>query len=697
MDRTSHNAAFRSTDTLRLAAVAAAGLLAAFLGVGIRAEEGKLVRMEYNNPGLTDFLAVGLWSWPVPCDVDDDGDTDLIVSCEDTPYNGTYLFENPGPADEPFPVFKKAKRLSAGVINVQASWVDGRLRVMTPSKEYPDFIHTGVEHPVDLGLNPNPHNNNVRGNMWKYVDFNGDGRTDIAVGSDDWTDYGWDNAWDATGHWTSGPLHGYVYILLNRGTNEEPKYDAPFPLLTADGKRVDSFGWPSPCFVDFDSDGDLDLLCGDFRDRFIYFENIGTATEPKYAAAAPINDVDGARLTIELEMATPVVFDWNRDGKPDILCGDEDGRIACFLNSGQFEEQTTGETTVRVPQFHSRVYFRQEADCVKGGSLISPFVADLDGDGDEDIIAGNAAGFFLFFRNLSGPGVEYPTFDEPVRLQCKNPDGTKQTFRILAGPNGSIQGPCEEKWGYLTLSMADFSGDGRPDIVFNSIWGRVMWMENLGPEELPIFSLPKAVLVDWEGEQPRLDWGWLTPQNIGAAMAGKIVPGADPSNESPRGILTQWRTTPVAYDFTQDGLIDLAVLDTEGYLVLYERYKKEDGTLGLKSPRRAFANEDGTWLRMTNGKAGGSGRRKIAAGDYDGDGKFDLLVNGFNADFLRQTEEADGTWRFKNLGRVGDTRLQGHSSHPTLCDFNADGIFDLLIGAEDGHCYYLRNPRAKEE
>ena len=119
--------------------------------------------------------------------------------------------------------------------------------------------------------------------------------------------------------------------------------------------------------------------------------------------------------------------------------------------------------------------------------------------------------------------------------------------------------------------------------------------------------------------------------------------------------------------------------------------------MGLKPPRRAFANEDGTLLRMTNGKAGGSGRRKIAAGDYDGDGKFDLIVNSFNADVLCQTEEADGIWRFKNLGRVGDKRLQGHSSHPTLCDFNADGIFDLLIGAEDGHCYYLRNPRAKEQ
>ena len=126
-----------------------------------------LVRMEYNHPGLSDFLAVGLWSWPVPCDADGDGDLDLIVSCEDTPYNGTYLFENPGPADAVFPIFKKAKRLSQGEINVQASWVNGGLRVLTPNREYPDFCATGLEKPVDLGLNPNPHPNRVRGNMWK--------------------------------------------------------------------------------------------------------------------------------------------------------------------------------------------------------------------------------------------------------------------------------------------------------------------------------------------------------------------------------------------------------------------------------------------------------------------------------------------------------------------------------------------------
>ncbi len=47
----------------------------------------------------------------------------------------------------------------------------------------------------------------------------------------------------------------------------------------------------------------------------------------------------------------------------------------------------------------------------------------------------------------------------------------------MAGPNGSIQGPCEAKWGYTTLTVADWDGDGLPDLVVNSIWGKVVWYQ----------------------------------------------------------------------------------------------------------------------------------------------------------------------------------------------------------------------------
>ncbi len=40
---------------------------------------------------------------------------------------------------------------------------------------------------------------------------------------------------------------------------------------------------PSPNFGDFDNDGDLDIICGEFLDGFTYFQNVGTRKIPVYS------------------------------------------------------------------------------------------------------------------------------------------------------------------------------------------------------------------------------------------------------------------------------------------------------------------------------------------------------------------------------------------------------------------------------
>ncbi|HWA97025.1 MAG TPA: exo-alpha-sialidase [Pirellulales bacterium] len=638
-------------------------LLAVSASAGALAADEQLMPLAYRHPGLVVDLGVGLWAWPLPMDFDGDGDLDLVVSCPDKPFNGTYLFENPGSGEantEKLPVFKPARRISRGLTNVSPSFVDGQVRVLSPGNEYPDFLKSALEAPRTLPVPANIHPNKVRANQWKLVDYDGDGATDLVIGVEDWTDYGWDDAYDDRGRWTRGPLHGLVYLLRNKGTNDSPAYDKP-RRLEAMGLEIDTFGMPSPNFADFDGDGDLDLLCGEFLDGFTYFQNIGSRTQPQYATGRRLTH-DGRSLAMDLEMIVPVGVDWDRDGDQDLVVGDEDGRVAFVEHSGAVVDG--------LPQFLPPRYFQQQAADLKCGALATPVGVDWDGDGDWDLVSGNSAGYIEWFENLSGRGVEQPQWAAPVKLTAEG-----QPIRIEAGPNGSIQGPAEAKWGYTTLSVADWDGDGLHDLVVNSIWGKVVWYRNAGKRGSPKLAAAQPIEVAWTGAPPKPAWTWWQPAQ--------------------RELATEWRTTPIACDFTADGLTDLVMLDHEGYLALFER-RRDGDTLVLEPPRRVFVDDRGAPLKLDRARAGKSGRRKMSLVDWDGDGKLDLLIDGRNVRWHRNVSTSADKVVLRDMGDLDTRLLAGHDTSPTTVDFNADGVPDLLVGAEDGRMYYKRNPRAAQ-
>ncbi|MCH7686212.1 MAG: VCBS repeat-containing protein, partial [Planctomycetes bacterium] len=346
-------------------------------------------------------------------------------------------------------------------------------------------------------------------------------------------------------------------------------------------------------------------------------------------------------------------FDWDKDGDVDLIVGDEDGRVALVEHTGQVKNG--------MPRFMPPRYFQQAASEVKFGALATPCGFDWDGDGDDDILCGNTAGYVAFIENLGGNPLKWAA---PRKLQA---DG--KVLRIQAGPNGSIQGPCEAKWGYTTFTVGDWDHDGLPDLVVNSIWGKVVWYQNVGTREKPELAAARPVNVEWPGEPPRPAWFWWEPQG--------------------KELVTQWRTTPVIVDFNQDNLNDLVMLDHEGYLAFFER-KKQKNKFVLLPGRRIFVDENGKPIRLNSGYAGKSGRRKLAVVDWDADGRLDFLLNSQNANWLRNIGNRDGKVVLKDMGLLDKRNVAGHTSSPTVVDWNRDGIPELLVGAEDGYLYHQR-------
>ncbi|MBD8078608.1 VCBS repeat-containing protein [Cellulosimicrobium arenosum] len=615
-------------------------------------------------------LAPGLWGAPLPMDIDGDGVNDLLVNSTGKPSNGLWSYRNVGTNEEP--LFEAPDRLSAGRADSHISYVDGEPVVTTPNRVYPDVAETGFLAGEAIGFDGTVHepdlpDGRLRGDQWYMVDYDDDGALDVVVGVGDWSEYGWDAAFDDEGNWTNGPLHGYVYLLRNAGTTDVPRYEDPVKIEAA-GDAVDVYGTPSPVVADFTGDGDLDLVTGEFRDEPTFFENVGTRADPQYAAGKPVQLTDGGTLALELEMIVVSAIDWDGDGDTDLVIGEEDGRVSLVENTGDLDDGA--------PVFEPPVYFQQEATHVKVGALSTPSGVDWNGDGRQDLLVGDSAGFVSYVENLGGDDAT-PSWAAPVRLEA---DGT--VIHHQAGPNGSVQGPAEEKWGYTSPTAADWNGDGLPDVIVNDIWGRVVWYENVGTRTEPELAAAQPVTVQWDGATPKPAWNWWDPQGD--------------------ELVVQWRTTPVVRDIDGDGLTDLVMTDHEGYLAFYERVETDDG-LALRPGERIFIGEEGSSvfeegrgdavdapegpIRMNQSEDGASGRRKIAMGDWTGDGRTDLIINGTNAQLLENVGDDDEPWLFRLAGDISNGTLAGHTTSPALVNWDGEGPDDLLLGAEDGVLY----------
>lgn len=632
-----------------------------------------LQRLQFNNPDAAVPLHHAVFGGFFVGDWDKDGFPDICTFCwpseRDWCWCGIKMYHSskatrPSSSDR---VYSKGDWIE----NLPSDRGDARGPGVWPAGQ--EFSGKGIHLPkgsvtgyggVDVG--------SARG------DLNDDGLDDRLVFCNDRTAYGWHDNYNAKGVWLT-PHHCFAYVMWGKKfTKDSPTdYRDPEPFANDNGQPMSLSGVVN-CAVlkDLDGDGDLDLLTYEAPDLLLYRENVGTRQEPRFALPRDLTDARGERISMALCFGRFSLYDYDGDGQEDLLAMDEESSVCWFRRTG-----------VRngLPVYDKPKYLLQKADELCFGDMATPFAVDIDGDGDEDIVTGNALGEIAIIENLSGRGVEFPKWAAPKKVTT--PDG--KVFRIMAGANGSIQGPQESKYGYTVTTAADWDGDGKIDILFNSIWGKVMWMRNIGSGRSPRFDFPQGIEVEWTGEQPELPWGWFKPK----------------TQANPKELITQWRTTPWPVDWNGDGLVDLVLCDADGDFALWERVREpQTDKLLLLPPKKAFRNMDGTPLRASrlvgkqygewlDGWGGASGRRKIAVADWNGDGKLDFIINGSDNCFLfLQRKSEHGQWFFERQKEtMAKEPLWSHDPVPGVCDFNADGRPDLLFGPMDGYIYYLRN------
>jgi len=316
-----------------------------------------------------------------------------------------------------------------------------------------------------------------------------------------------------------------LFPLPNHGSVGAPDLDCGSGLFPPDGS-LQTAGFNQATFADIDADGDPDLfvavLNSRTRNSFWQYRNDGVPGAPDFTFVTK-----DYLFTLDVgQNARPAYADLDGDLDPDLVIGNNEGQLWCFLNEGSIlapvyrlsdtafagisgnfsyapafaDIDADGDPDLLLGRFDGRVIvFANDAgafapvDTLTASQYAVPAAGDVDGDGDFDLVVGKGNGSLTLFRNTGTPAAPQFVKETDAYLAADAGDNARPAFRI---------NPSTGRADLFVAPAAGNGPDGRPRLRFYRNTGTgeppfVLEDSAYGP---PLPFEPAAVFGDPDGD-----------------------------------------------------------------------------------------------------------------------------------------------------------------------------------------------------